>query len=496
VVDPRRSRTAKVADRHLAIRPGTDVYLLLALVHELFAADLVSLGRLAEHVSGVEPVAELVAPATPEAVAPRCGIDAADIRSLARELAAAPRAAVYGRIGTTTVHAGTVTSWLVDVLNVLTGNLDRPGGAMFPLPAHGHRGRGSGPGFTAGRWHSRVRALPEVLGELPAVTLVDEISTPGEGQVRALVTVAGNPALSVPGGERLADALSTLDFMVSVDPYVNATTRHADVILPPPPAVEQSHYDVSFYHFSVRNVANFSPPARPLSPGALDEATILLRLTAIVSGRGPWESIVDGQAQAEKLVDDKLRAGPYGLTLDKLREHPHGIDLGPLEERVPEILRTPSGRIELCPPPIATEVRRLLSAPAPEPGVVLIGRRHLRSNNSWMGNVPALAKGASLCTLLVHPADATRLGLVDGGRARLRSRAGGIEATVEVSDAIAPGVVSLPHGYGHDLPGVRLSVARRNPGVSVNRVTDELAVDPLSGNAVLNGVPVEIEAVT
>jgi anaerobic selenocysteine-containing dehydrogenase len=341
-----------------------------------------------------------------------------------------------------------------------------------------------------------VRGLPEVLGELPAVTLVDEVETPGEGQVRALVTVAGNPALSVPGGDRLAATLSTLDFMVAVDPYVNATTRHADVILPPPPPVEQAHYDVSFYHFSVRNVANYSPPARELSPGALDEATILLRLIAILSGRGSWESIVDGQAQAEKLVDDKLRAGPYGLTLDTLREHPHGVDLGPLDERIPEILRTPSGRVELCPEAIAAEARRLISAPADDPGLVLIGRRHLRSNNSWMGNVPALAKGASLCTLLVHPGDAARLGLVDGGLARVRSRAGGIEATVEVSDAIAPGVVSLPHGFGHDLPGVRLSVARRNPGVSVNRVTDELAVDPLSGNAVLNGVPVEIEAVT
>jgi anaerobic selenocysteine-containing dehydrogenase len=498
VVDPRRSRTAKVADRHLPIRPGTDVYLLLGLVHELFAAGLVAPGRLLDHVNGVDAVAELVAPATAEAMAPCCGIDAEDIRSLARELAAAPRAAVYGRIGTTTVPAGTVTSWLVDVLNVLTGNLDRPGGAMFPLPAHGHRGRGTGPGFTVGRWHSRVRGLPEVLGELPAVTLVDEIETPGEGQVRALITVAGNPALSVPGGDRLGAALSTLDFMVSVDPYLNATTRHADVILPPPPPAEQSHYDVSFYHFSVRNVANFSPPVRPLAAGALDEADILLRLIAILSGRDAWESIVDGREQAERLIDDKLRAGPYGLTLDTLREHPHGVDLGPLDSRVPEILRTPSGRIELCPEPIAAEVRRLIAGAAgraDDSRLVLIGRRHLRTNNSWMGNLPALAKGASLCTLLVHPTDASRLGLVDGGRAGVRSRAGAVEAVVEVSDAIAPGVVSLPHGFGHDLPGVRLSVATGNPGVSVNRVTDELAVDPLSGNAVLNAVPVEVCAV-
>src|SRR5215469_3969641 len=288
VVDPRRSRTAKVAYRHLAIRPGTDVFLLLGLAHELFAADLVAPGRLADHVAGLDALAGLVAPATPDAMAPHCGIDAAEIRTLARELAAASRAAVYGRIGTTTVHAGTVTSWLVDILNILTGNLDRPGGAMFPLPAHGHRGKGTGPGFTMGRWHSRVRALPEVLAELPAVTLVDEIETPGEGQVRALVTVAGNPALSLPGGDRLGAALSRLDFMVSVDPYLNATTRHADVILPPPPPTERAHYDLSFYHFSVRNVANYSPPVRALAPGALDEADILLRLISILSGRGSW----------------------------------------------------------------------------------------------------------------------------------------------------------------------------------------------------------------
>jgi anaerobic selenocysteine-containing dehydrogenase len=515
VVDPRRSRTARAADRYVPIRPGTDVYLLLGVVHELFARDAVNLGRLAQHVTGVEGVRELVAPFTPEVAADRCGVPAETIRELTGALADAERAAVYGRIGTTTVESGTVTSWLVDVLNVLTGNLDRPGGAMFPLPATSHRGKGRGKGFTVGRWHSRVRGLPEVLGEFPAVTLADEIETPGEGQVRALVTLAGNPAVSVPNAERLDTAIAGLDFMVSVDPYVNATTRHADVILPPPPPSRAAHYDLAFTYFSVRNVANWSAPTFPLRPGELDECDILARLAAIVAGFGPDADVaaladaqlagmaqaagvdpstLDGDSFAERVLDLRLRTGPYTLSLAKLKEHPHGVDLGPLEPRIPEVLRTPSGRIELCPEPIAAEVRRLAAEPPPvdDGRLVVVGRRHLRTNNSWMHNVPTLVKGRELCTIVVNRADAARLGLAAGGRAEVTSRVGRVELTVEVTDDIAPGVVSIPHGFGHDLPGVELSVARRHAGVNTNRLTDDLRLDPLSGTAVLNGVPVTV----
>ncbi|NJC70768.1 molybdopterin-dependent oxidoreductase [Planosporangium thailandense] len=524
VVDPRRSRTARAADRYVPIRPGTDVFLLLGMVHELFAADLAKPGRLAEHLTGLDEVRALVTPFTPEAMAVRCGVDAATIRELARALATAGRAAVYGRIGTTTVAYGTVTSWLIDVLNILTGNLDRAGGAMFPLPAHTRRGKGSGPGFTTGRWRSRVRGLPEVLGELPAVTLVDEIATPGEGQVRALVTVAGNPASSVPNADRLARALATLDFMVSVDPYVNETSRHADVILPPPPPSRSAHYDLAFYGFAVRNVANFSPPPLPLPADLRDECEILLRLAAVFAGLGwradveAWQdgelrkaceqigadpALLTGDTAAERALDLRLRTGAYGdgfgrvpdgLSLAKLRANPHGVDLGPLTPRLPEILRTPSGRIELCPQPIADAVGALADAPVPAADeFVVVGRRHLRSNNSWMHNVPALVKGRELCTVVVSRTDAERLGLVDGGTARVTSRVGRVELTVEVSDDIAPGVVSIPHGWGHDLPGVELSVASRTAGANVNRLHDDLRLDPLSGTAVLNGTPVTIE---
>ena len=516
VVDPRRSRTARAADRHVPIRPGTDVFLLLGIAHELFARDLVHPGRLADHVTGLAEVGDLVRPFTPEKMAARTGVDAATIRELATDLGTATRAAVYGRIGTTTVEYGTVTSWLVDVLNVLTGNLDREGGAMFPLPAHSHRGTGSGKGFTVGRWHSRVRGLPEVLGEFPSVTLADEIETPGEGQVRALVTVAGNPVMSVPNADRLDRAVGKLDFMVCVDPYVNETTRHADVILPPPPTSRQAHYDFSFYFFSVRNIANFSPAPVEPEPGTVSESEILLRLAAVGAGLGADADVaalqdaeiermraaagvgaLTGDTPAERLLDLRLRTGPYDLSLDTLREHPHGVDLGPLQPRIPEILRTPSGRIELCPEPVAAEVAKLAAAPDQESNgtFVVVGRRHLRSNNSWMHNVPTLVKGRELCTLVVNRSDAARLGLVDGRKARVTSRVGRVDLTVEVSDDIAPGVVSIPHGWGHDRPGAELSVASRHAGVNANRLTDDLRIDPLSGTAVLNGVPVTVSAI-
>ncbi|MGM1061264.1 molybdopterin-dependent oxidoreductase [Saccharothrix sp. Mg75] len=500
VVDPRRSRTAAAADQHVPIRPGADVFLLFALVNELFTADLVDLGDLAGHVVGVDGVRALARPFTPAAVAARCGVEAHVIRDLAHRLAAAPRAAVHGRIGTTTVEFGTVASWLVDVLNVLTGNLDRPGGAMFPLPAHARRGTGTGRGFTTGRWRSRVRDLPEVAGELPVATLADEIETPGPGQVRALITVAGNPALSAPNSDRLDAALASLDLVVSVDPYLNETTRHAHVVLPPPPPSQRAHYDLVFSAHAVRNVAKYSRPAAPLADGALDEGDILLRLTAIAAGLGPdadlhalvGTSPSDELTRDEQLLDARLRGGAHALSVEALLDHPHGLDLGPLTARLPEVLRTPSGRVELCPGPIADDVPRVLAAlTAPRDGLVLVGRRHLRTNNSWLHNVPALVKGR-LCTLLVNPDDARRLGLVDGGTARVASRVGEVEATVEVSADLTAGVVSLPHGWGHDRPGTRLATASAHPGVNVNRLTDDHALDPLSGTAVLNGVPVHV----
>ncbi|OYN81082.1 molybdopterin oxidoreductase family protein [Mycolicibacterium sphagni] len=538
VIDPTRTRTAELADRHLAVRPGSDAALLFAVVHVLFDEDLVDLGRLTDHVTGVDRVRAAAQDFPPGAVADHCGVSADEIRTLARELAAAPAAAVYGRIGTSTVQFGTLTSWLVDVVNILTGNLDRPGGVMFasssiagaPRPAR------PGRGFATGRWRSRVSGHPEVLSELPAVALAEEIETPGDGQIRALITIAGNPVLSAPDGARLQDALGTVSFMVSVDPYLNETTRHADVILPPPPPSRAAHFDIALSVAMVRNNARYSPPVLPLPDGRPDECEILSRLALIALGMGPDAdpTLVDDQVitstlgkevadehspvagrSVEELVamlpagrgyerrlDMMLRLGPFGdgfgadphgLTLQKVKDAPHGVDLGPLVPRIPEVLRTASGTVELDPGPILADLPRLLASLTSEPGFLLIGRRHLRSNNSWMHNLPALSGGSNRCTLQIHPDDAARLGLED--MAVVTGSGGKLEVPVEITDAIRPGVVSLPHGWGHTEPGTRMRVAARDPGVNVNNLNDGTLLDPLSGTAVLSALPVEVAPV-
>ncbi|MEA2427313.1 MAG: hypothetical protein QOF37_941 [Thermoleophilaceae bacterium] len=516
VVDPRRSRTAEVADQHHFIQPGTDAHLLFALVHVITGEGLAEPGRLAELTDGMEDVARLAEPFSPEAVEPVTGIPAAEIRGMARELAAASPAVVYARIGTTTQRFGTLASWLVDVLNVLTGNLDREGGAMFPLAAAG-QSNASGPrggrGLAMGRWQSRVRELDEVIGELPVSCLAEEIETEGDGQVRALITIGGNPARSTPNSDRLDAALSGLEALVSIDLYVNETSRHADVILPVPPPFAKAHYDVVFYQLAIRNVGNWSPPIMPAEDGMPQEWETLVRLTGILAGQGPKADVdaIDdfvastlaaqlqlepdpGRRGPERLLDMLLRAGPYDVTLADLEAAPQGIAFGPMKPRLPEMLKTPSGMIELAPERIVADVERLRASLAEHSGggFVLIGRRTLRSNNSWMHNIESLVKGPAQCTLHVHPDDAERLGLSDGGVAQVRSRAGQVEAPVEVTDKVMPGVVSLPHGWGHDAPGARLPVAAEYAGVNANVLTDELDVEPISGNAVLNGVPVEI----
>ncbi|MFJ8693492.1 molybdopterin oxidoreductase family protein [Streptomyces roseolilacinus] len=532
VVDPRRTRTARLADRYVPIRPGTDALLLAALAQVLFAEDLADPGALAGHLEGVDQVAAAVRDFTPEAVAAACDVEPGTIRAMARELAAAPCAAVYGRVGGSTVAYGTLTNWLVDVLNVLTGNLDRPGGAMFPLAATAPAPRPAGPGrgFALGRWASRVSGHPEAKSELPLAALAEEIDTPGDGRVRALVTIAANPVLSAPDGDRLDRALDRdLDFMVAVDPYLNETTRHADVVLPPPPPSQTAHFDFAFNHFAVRNQVRYTPAAVPLEEGRMDECEIHARLVLAATGaQGTPPDAVDalaidralaraaaqphspahgldpaafaarltGRTPAERRLDLMLRLGPYGLTLEDLLAHPHGIDLGPLRPRLPQVLKTRSGRVELFPAPIAADLPRLRAALTdPAPPLVLVGRRHLRSNNSWLHNVPTLNGGTNTCTLQIHPDDAARLGLRDGAPARVKGEGGEVEAPVEVTDAVRRGVVSLPHGWGHDRPGTRLSFAATRPGVNVNQLLDGTRLDPLSGTAVLNGFPVEVSPV-
>jgi anaerobic selenocysteine-containing dehydrogenase len=535
VVDPRRTETAKVADEHIFIRPGGDVFLLLGMVHTLFAEKLVRLGRLKDHVAGVEALERAIVGFTAEKVSARCGISSGTIRTLARSLAAAKHAVVYGRVGTCIQEYGTLCSWLVDVLNILTGHFDEPGGAMFPkaaaLQSNTMGKAGSGKGVVTGRRKSRVSGAPEVLGEFPMSCLAEEIQTPGEGQVKALITVSSNPALSSPNGERLSAAMDQLEFMVSVDIYVNETSRHADVILPGTSPLEDSHYDVAFSQLSYRNHARYSHPIFPRAVDHPEEWQVLLRLIGIIQGKGAAADInqIDDELLmddlrrtagpfadqifkagsqrrgVERLLDLGLRAGPYGdqfgmkpngLNLDKVQVASGGIDLGALEPRVPEILRTPSGKIELAPAMLIDDLKR----PAADldrstPELVIVGRRQLHGNNSWMHNLPVLAKGAARCIALVNPADAARLGLEDGRKACIAHDGHSIEAEVEITDEMMPGVVSLPHGWGHDQPGAQLEIAAAHPGANLNSLMDENRRDPLSGNAVLSGMEVEMTPV-
>jgi anaerobic selenocysteine-containing dehydrogenase len=519
VVDPRRTRTADAADEHFFVRPGTDPFLLLGIVHTLLEENLATVTL---DVDGLDELRGLVQEFSPAVAEVLCGVPADDVARLARELAAAPTAAVYSRMGGSVVEFGTITQWLVDVVNILTGNLDNPGGTMFTRTAALEVFR-TGQPFEWGRWRSRVRGFPEVLGELPTATLADEIETPGEGKIRALINIGANQVIAAPNGPRLGAAFDQLDFMVAVDPYLNETTRHATVILPPPRMMQAGHYDFLMQIVMVRNYTRYSPAVLPLDEDQRSEAEILARLTLIAAGAGagappagvdemfinqlltgatqmpgsPVEgmdvqvlrSTIEGDDGPEQILDTLLKFGPYGLSLAKLKEKPHGIDLGPLEPRLKELLTTPSGKVELTPEPIVSDLARLRAKAAePVPDMLLIGRRQLRSNNSWLHNVKPLMGGSNTCTLHVNPADVARLGL--GERAVVRSATGELVVPVEPTATVMPGVVSLPHGWGH--AGGTQRVAAEHAGVNANTLTTELVVDVPSGNAVFNGVPVTV----
>ncbi len=513
VVDPRRTETAAVADRHVAIRPGGDAALLLGMLHVILAEGRDRPGRLARFTDGLERIRTIAGRFPPERVAARAGVPVDTIRSLARELADAPTAACHGRVGISTQAFGAVASWLVNVLAVVTGNLDRPGGAMFTTPAAdvvalnariGSRG-------SFGRWRSRVRGLPEFGGELPVATLAEEIETPGKGRIRGLVTFAGNPVLSTPNGRRLDRALAGLDFQLSIDLYRNETTRHAHLLLPPSFGPERDHYDLVFHALSVRDVARYVKPAVDPPPGVRDDWDILLGLAFALRERGGGGNRrnlgatlrVARALGPRRILGLLLRFGPHPLSIGSLLRAPHGVDLGPLRPRLPDRLFTPDRRIRLVPAVMEEDLPRVeadvdaareagAAAGAPDT-LTLVGRRQLRGNNSWMHNSARLVKGPPACTLLVHPDDARARGLADGSLARVRSRVGEVRVPVSVTAEMRPGVVSLPHGWGHDREGTSLRVAGGRAGASYNDLADDQRVDELCGNADLGGVPVTVE---
>jgi len=519
LIDPRRNETARLADRHLFIRPGTDVLLLLALLHVVFDEGQPQSGHLDSFTRGAETIRGLVADFPPEKTASITGIEAAEVRRLAREFASAESAVCYGRIGVSTQEFGGVCQWLINVLNIVTGNLDRPGGAMFPLPAfdpvtapESVAARGS-----FARWRSRVRSLPEFAGELPVAALAEEMLVAGPGQIKALVTCSGNPVLSTPNGRELDRALAGLEFMASIDFYVNETTRHAHIILPPTASLERGHYDLAFHLLAVRNTAKFSQPLFQPGPDARHDWEVFLELQTRMEHQGLLGGVKRTLMRRffgpERILDLGLRFGPYGgklnpfakgLTLRKLKAAPHGIDLGPLTLCLPQRLRTADKQIDLAPEVLVQDVARvkakflaeeLNGAAQPSNGhLLLIGRRQLRSNNSWMHNSERLVKGKSRCTILMNPADAAQRDFAPGQKVSVRSRVGAVVVPIEISDEMMPGVVSIPHGWGHDRLGVQLQVAQQHAGESINDVTDNLAIDALCGTAAFNGTWVEVEA--
>ena len=497
VVDPRRTETAELASEHLFIRPGSDAAFLLAMIHVLFRDDLVAPGPLAAFTDGLDEVANAVTELTPGWAAPITGIAADDIERIAHELAQAEAGICYGRMGVSTQAYGALCQWAIQVVNVATGHLDKPGGSLFTRPAMDQVVNTNPGGF--GRFVSRGRGLPEFNYELPAATLVDEIRTEGEGQIRLMFTGAGNPVLSTPNGRALDEALEELEFMISVDPALNETTRHADVILPPTSPLEHDHYDIAFHNLAIRNTARYSPAVFDKPEGAMHDWEIFSALGERVAARLNLEPLPS--YAPDRMVDAALRSGPYGehtdwrLSIDKLRAHPSGIDLGALKPSCPERLQTPNQRIQLAIPEVLADIERFVrDTDVAGDHYRLIGRRHVRDNNSWMHNHHRLMKGKPRCQLLMHPDDVAKEGWESGMLVTIASRVGAIDAELAASDEMMPGVVSLPHGYGHGLAGTRGEVASRHAGVSCNDITDEQFVDELSGNAAVNGVSVRLSA--
>jgi anaerobic selenocysteine-containing dehydrogenase len=505
VFDPRRSETAVASDVHVACRPGSDALLLAALLHVVFERKWDRLGRLAAQVKRVDELAAFVGTVSPERVADRTGVSAETIRRIAADFARATRAACYGRVGICTQQHGTLAAWLVQALNLVTGRIDDVGGMMLPTPAVdsvriltrlGLRG-------TYDRWRSRVRHLPEFCGELPVATLADEVEADDGDHIRALITIAGNPVLSAPSGRRLDRAFGRLDHVVSIDPYLNETTRHADVILPPAPPLSRAHYDLALSAFFVRNVAKYSEPVVPRAPSERHDWEIVAALAGRVLAPRPFRRMaVRGMSalRPERLLAPLLRFGPYRLGLRKLRESPNGVDLGPLEAgRIARLVATDDGQIDAAPEDFLRAARAHLFSQADRGDteeLLLIGRRQLRGNNSWMHNLPRLMKGPDRCTLLMHPTDATSRNLATGDMVQLGAEAGTVTVPVEVTDEVRCGVVSLPHGWGHDRDGIRLQVAQEHAGVSINDVTSDRHLDTLSGTAAFNGLPVSVRRVT
>lgn len=511
VIDPRRTETAAIADQHLFIKPGTDVLMLLAMLQVVFSEKLQTLGAVADFTNGMDEIERLVEDYSPEKVATATGVDAGDLKTLVRGFCSAKSASCYGRVGVSTQRYGSLSQWLITVFNIVSGNLDIAGGSMFSKPAFEviHANKSGKKGFADN--FTRVRNLPNFNGEFPVAALAEEITTEGKGQIRALVTSAGNPVLSTPNGNQLDNALKGLDFMVSIDIYLNETTRHADIILPPLTTLERSQYDVAFQALAIRNGAKFSQPVFKPGKQQRSDAQIFMELGWRMQTGNIFDKAVGWLKKeivprlgSEWIINKRLKQGPYykshGLDIKKLKRNPHGIDLGPMQACLPGRLFSSDKTINLAPEEFVTGLKKLkdsLMSDDDESSATgfdlrLIGRRDPRTNNSWLHNSYRMVKGKNRCLALIHPLDAASRLLEDGDMAVVSSRVGSIKIPVALSDDMMPGVISIPHGWGHQMDGVELRVAKQHAGVNTNILTDETFLDSLSGNAVLNGIPVSV----
>ena len=541
VIDPRRTETAEVADQHLFIQPGTDAYFLMAFANELFVREAVDLAHLADHIDNVSALRDAVSAYTPDNTAALTGVAASDLRTLVDDYLAADSAALYGRIGLCTQEFGLAAHWMLMVISLISGNFDTEGGMMLATAPTGDSGPGS-PGEVKpyGRWHSRVRGVPETCGELPSSLMAEEITAPGH-EVHGLLTICGNPVLSVPRGDKIREALASLDFMVALDIYINETTSQADIILPSTVHPEHSNIDVTFQNFTTRNYVSYSPRTFEPEPELKDLGEIILEISARMSGltrdemdgfifQGMVDTVlkraesagvalsaeqvtdaVTGETSPERFADLLIRSGPYGdwfgqrddgISLERVKAHPQAsMDLGALQRRLPTMLRTPNQRIDLIHEVFANDLQRLregferrvnASSENTASDMLLIGRRHIRDMNSWLHNLKPYVRGKNRCTARLHPSDATQLGLEEGGFARVTSNVGEAIVPIEITDEMMPGVISIPHGFGHIYAdSAQTNAASILPGVSCNNLIDE-SLDEASSTCVVNGVPVSV----
>jgi anaerobic selenocysteine-containing dehydrogenase len=509
VVDPVKTRSAVMADKHIFIKPGTDVFFLLGMLHTLYKENLINPGRLKSFTDGLDQLAGIVSDYSPERVSAPTGIPAEVIREIAIDFSAAKSAVCYGRMGTSIQEFGTLSSWLIHLLNVVTGNLDSPGGFMFTNSVLDIVGMMVSSGVTGSfnQFQSRLRGLPELGNELPTSTLAEEILTDGTGKIRSLITVCGNPVLSAPNGRLMNEAIKNLDFMVAIDWYINETTRHADIILPPVNMLEQDYFPILAMLVCSRNFAKYASPVFRPDPDAREAWQIMkeiaIRLTTNLAERFVIKSLTP-----KMLLKLGIRFGPYGaglkfyrkgLTLKKIQKAKHGLDLGPLKTCLPNHLHNEEKRINAVPQIFAKGLSELkkkfdkeMQTHEKEFDLLLVSRRNIRTNNSWLHNVAGMHNKKNQCTVWVNPADADRLGIVAGAMVEVSSRVGAISIEAEVTDRIMQGVICIPHGWGHGRKGVKLGIATKNPGVSVNDITDHSRVDTICGNAVFSGVPVKI----